>query len=129
MEAGWDRPVERVRGKSYPRAPRSEKPKRAKYTDICGRFQVFNYLIGSLSRIFTTLAEVDDKLILYGFISGFILNAILAAQMVYYWNSPTTAGHAGEIGKTPEKIAMKDVPAAVNNVAARTKSPSTRRRG
>lgn len=53
--------------------------------------QVFNYLFGSLSRIFTTLQEVDDPLILYGFIAGFILNAVLAAQMLYYWNSPVPA--------------------------------------
>lgn len=59
-------------------------------------FAVFNYLLGSLSRIFTTLQEVDDKLILGGFVAGFILNAVLAAQMVYYWNSPTTAGHGAE---------------------------------
>ncbi|KLU88010.1 mannose-P-dolichol utilization defect 1 protein [Magnaporthiopsis poae ATCC 64411] len=54
-------------------------------------FAVFNYLAGSLSRIFTTLQEVDDKLILYGFVAGFALNAVLAAQMLYYWNQPTTA--------------------------------------
>ena len=60
-------------------------------------FAVFNYLAGSLSRIFTTLQEVDDNLILYGFIVGFALNAVLAAQMVYYWNSPATATHAGEV--------------------------------
>ncbi|EFW99098.1 monosaccharide-p-dolichol utilization protein [Grosmannia clavigera kw1407] len=51
-------------------------------------FTVFNYLVGSLSRIFTTLQEVDDKLILYGFVAGFVLNAVLTAQMVYYWNAP-----------------------------------------
>ncbi|KAJ5041625.1 uncharacterized protein L3040_005203 [Drepanopeziza brunnea f. sp. 'multigermtubi'] len=44
-------------------------------------FAVFNYLLGSLSRIFTTLQEVDDKLILYGFVAGFALNAVLATQM------------------------------------------------
>lgn len=60
-------------------------------------FAVFNYLLGSLSRIFTTLQEVDDKLILGGFIAGFLLNAVLAGQMVYYWNSPTTAGHGAEV--------------------------------
>jgi mannose-P-dolichol utilization defect protein 1 len=59
-------------------------------------FAVFNYLLGSASRIFTTLQEVDDKLILYSFIAGFVLNAVLAAQMVYYWNSPATARHAAE---------------------------------
>lgn len=61
--------------------------------------QVFNYLAGSLSRIFTTLQEVDDKLILYGFVAGFTLNAVLAAQMVYYWNAPS--------GKAPAKNKKK----------------------
>ena len=60
-------------------------------------FAVFNYLAGSASRIYTTLQEVDDNVILYGFVAGFALNAILAAQMVYYWNSPTTAGHGPEL--------------------------------
>lgn len=60
-------------------------------------FAVFNYLLGSLARIFTTLKEVDDKLILGGFVAGFTLNAILAGQMVYYWNSPTTASHGAEV--------------------------------
>ena len=68
-------------------------------------FAVFNYLIGSLSRIFTTLQEVDDKLILYGFVAGFLLNAVLACQMLYYWNSSTTATHAGEV---KDKKALKE---------------------
>ncbi len=49
---------------------------------------MFNYLLGSLSRIFTTLQEVGDKLILFGFVSGFALNLVLATQMVYYWEAP-----------------------------------------
>lgn len=44
--------------------------------------QVFNYLFGSMTRIYTTLQEVDDRLILYGFVGGFVLNVVLAAQMV-----------------------------------------------
>ena len=47
-------------------------------------FAVFNYLGGSLARVFTTVQEVDDKLILYGFLAGLVLNAILAAQMVWF---------------------------------------------
>ena len=70
-------------------------------------FAVFNYLAGSLSRIFTTLQEVDDKLILYGFVAGFTLNAVLAAQMVYYWNSPTTAGHGKEVGVKKQAVLQK----------------------
>ncbi|KAE9367206.1 polyketide synthase [Stipitochalara longipes BDJ] len=88
-------------------------------------FAVFNYLAGSLSRIFTTLQEVDDKLILYGFIAGFALNAVLAAQMVYYWNAPTKKSTKG---KQKEKVA---VPASTGSTTAtpKGKSPTTRRRG
>ncbi len=63
--------------------------------------QVFNYLMGSLSRIFTTLQEVGDKLILFGFVSGFALNLVLAAQMVYYWGPPPPA--VPQAKKTPAK--------------------------
>ncbi|KAM3555711.1 hypothetical protein MY1884_005454 [Beauveria asiatica] len=103
-------------------------------------FTVFNYLAGSLSRIFTTLQEVDDKLILYGFISGFVLNAILAAQMIYYWNTPSEKARgkrkaapvkAAPVKAAPAKAApAKAVPAEANSSATPTKkSPTTRRRG
>ena len=87
--------------------------------------QVFNYLIGSLSRIFTTLQEVDDKLILYGFISGFVLNAIMATQMVYYWNAPTkkVPGH-------PDKIPVSATSGTTTATPqGKGKGPTTRRRG
>ncbi|KAJ5565001.1 Mannose-P-dolichol utilization defect 1 protein [Penicillium frequentans] len=87
-------------------------------------FAVFNYLIGSLSRIFTTLQEVDDKLILYGFMSGFALNVILAAQMVYYWNSPAPKQKASR--KSADQIASGQSTAVPKSSS---KSPTTRRRG
>ena len=111
--------------------------------------QVFNYLFGSLTRIYTTLQEVDDRLILYGFVGGFVLNVVLAAQMVgfrdsdlrpkmyaceeeisnntqvYYWNSPATASHAGEIGQKPADIAM----GSSTGASTKGKGPTTRRRG
>ena len=108
-------------------------------------FAVFNYLIGSLTRIYTTLQEVDDVLILYGFIAGFALNAVLAAQVLYYWNSPTTAGHAKEVGAgnrgglqgvgqkgaattMTEEAKMKGSPVSGTS-SARPSSSSGRRRG
>lgn len=85
-------------------------------------FAVFNYLAGSLSRIFTTLQEVDDKLILYGFISGFLLNAILALQMIYYWNAPSP--------KAQGKRKMTTAPTeAKSSSGTPKKGPTTRRRG
>jgi len=88
-------------------------------------FAVFNYLAGSLSRIFTTLQEVDDKLILYGFIAGFALNLVLAGQMVYYWNAPTEVSVKG---KTAVKVPLA-VSAGSTTATPKGKSPTTRRRG
>jgi len=54
-------------------------------------FTVFNYLAGSAARVFTTMTEVNDPVILGGFIASVVLNAVLAGQMVVYWNkSPKT---------------------------------------
>ncbi|KAG5921899.1 hypothetical protein E4U42_005678 [Claviceps africana] len=89
-------------------------------------FTVFNYLAGSLSRIFTTLQEVDDKLILYGFVSGFLLNAVLALQMVYYWNAPSP-----KVQGTKRKGIAAAAPVATRASSTGTprKGPTTRRRG
>ncbi|KAF2022263.1 mannose-P-dolichol utilization defect 1 protein [Aaosphaeria arxii CBS 175.79] len=97
-------------------------------------FAVINYLLGSLSRIFTTLQEVPDPLILYGFIAGFALNAVLAFQVLYYWNAPASK-------VTPQTKVKKPITAAKVNAGEKKsyaekasgsgagKSPSTRRRG
>ncbi|KAK3674857.1 hypothetical protein LTR78_005201 [Recurvomyces mirabilis] len=100
-------------------------------------FAVFNYLAGSLSRIFTTLQEVPDKLILYGFIAGFVLNAVLAAQMVYYWNSPRSKNtEQTKLKPSGQKAARQAIGldgqsrGAVSSGSEKKKSsPSTRRRG
>lgn len=42
---------------------------------------------GSAARIFTTLQEVEDKVILYGFLSGAFFNAIIVLQFFIFWNS------------------------------------------
>ncbi|KAI4200406.1 MAG: hypothetical protein LQ350_003944 [Teloschistes chrysophthalmus] len=96
-------------------------------------FTVFLYLAGSLSRIFTTLQEVPDRLILYGFMGAFLLNGVLAAQMVYYWRSPATEGHGEEIGEKGRRavaaVEEKGGAASATGMQGRGKGPSTRRRG
>lgn len=86
--------------------------------------QVFNYLLGSLARVFTTLQEVDDKLILYGFVAGFALNLVLALQMVYYWNAPSAKAK----GKQKEVPVAAPVSATTTSTP-KSKGPTTRRRG
>ncbi|KGO75669.1 Mannose-P-dolichol utilization defect 1 protein [Penicillium italicum] len=90
-------------------------------------FTVFNYLIGSLSRIFTTLQEVDDKFILYGFIGGFSLNVILAIQMLWYWNAPAPKQKAAPRPKVVEKAPSAQSTGASPRPSVKT--PTTRRRG
>ncbi|KAF9977581.1 hypothetical protein BGZ73_005564 [Actinomortierella ambigua] len=57
-------------------------------------FTVFNYFAGSLARVYTTVTEVDDIIILSGFMLSTLFNCILALQMALYWNAapPTKAG-------------------------------------
>ncbi|KAI9367156.1 hypothetical protein BJX61DRAFT_547764 [Aspergillus egyptiacus] len=100
-------------------------------------FAVFNYLAGSLSRIFTTLQEVDDKLILYGFLAGFSLNLILAGQMLYYWKSPQPKKQKEQEQVKPKQAVRKPepVPAVTRRAGASpspkpsNRTPTTRRRG
>jgi mannose-P-dolichol utilization defect protein 1 len=96
-------------------------------TLIASSNQVFNYLIGSLSRIFTTLQEVDDKFILYGFIGGFTLNVILALQMLWYWNAPAPKQKAAPRAKAVEKAPTAQTTGASPRPGVKT--PTTRRRG
>ncbi|KAF2655036.1 monosaccharide-P-dolichol utilization protein [Lophiostoma macrostomum CBS 122681] len=92
-------------------------------------FAVINYLLGSLSRIFTTLQEVPDPLILYGFIAGFVLNAVLAFQVIWYWNAPASKTKGSK--KQHQPITAEKVNAGESTSFAKVagKSPSTRRRG
>ena len=91
-------------------------------------------MLGSLSRIFTTLQEVPDNLILYGFVAGFLLNAVLAGQMVYYWNSPSSKTSAPTPNSVRQQAALgaDGLDGQASRVSGSEKSrttPSTRRRG
>ncbi|CAG8500590.1 8583_t:CDS:1 [Ambispora gerdemannii] len=50
-------------------------------------FAVFGYTLGSMARVFTTITEVHDPIILAGFSLATLFNAVLALQMVVYWNA------------------------------------------
>lgn len=69
-------------------------------------------------------------MILYGFVAGFALNCVLAAQMVYYWNAPSAKAR----GKRKEVPAVAAAPTSGSSTARSTtpnksKGPTTRRRG
>jgi mannose-P-dolichol utilization defect protein 1 len=78
---------------------------------------------------------VPDPLILYGFVAGFALNAILFAQMVYYWNAPASKNTESKKLNKPIAADKNEMARAVSSGATPSyastaaKSPSTRRRG
>lgn len=92
------------------------------------------YLAGSLARIFTTMREVGDNRILAGFVAGFLLNAVLAVQMVYYWKSPAKQNASRLVQENGEHVQGNVAlvsGSSVNSTASvkKSKTPSTRRRG
>lgn len=54
-------------------------------------FTVVNYFAGSAARVFTTMTELDDTLMLFGNVLATTFNAILVLQVIMYWGrKPTT---------------------------------------
>ncbi|XP_067003372.1 mannose-P-dolichol utilization defect 1 protein homolog [Anabrus simplex] len=46
----------------------------------------FMLFFGSLARIFTSIQETGDTIIIVTYVSACSVNAIIAGQLVYYWN-------------------------------------------
>ncbi|KAK3697665.1 hypothetical protein RRG08_007477 [Elysia crispata] len=51
---------------------------------------VYMLLFGSTARIFTSIQETGDTMVVLTYIVAAICNSIVAVQFVYYWNSPGT---------------------------------------
>ncbi|KAK9378290.1 uncharacterized protein V2V93DRAFT_376291 [Kockiozyma suomiensis] len=64
---------------------------REKSTGQLSAVSVFAYFFGSLARVFTTLQEVDDNIILLGVGLGAVLNFVLVVLMIMYWNAKPVA--------------------------------------
>ncbi|ODV89649.1 hypothetical protein CANCADRAFT_13252, partial [Tortispora caseinolytica NRRL Y-17796] len=63
----------------------------SKSTGQLAAFGVFNAVIGALVRVFTTFQEVNDPIILSGYILSAVFNGVLALQMVAYWNNTSSS--------------------------------------
>ncbi|XP_076241621.1 mannose-P-dolichol utilization defect 1 protein homolog [Calliopsis andreniformis] len=51
----------------------------------------FMLFFGSMARIFTSIQETGDMTMLIMYICSTLANAIIVAQMLYYWNIDTTS--------------------------------------
>ncbi|ORX58275.1 mannose-P-dolichol utilization defect 1 protein [Hesseltinella vesiculosa] len=52
-------------------------------------FTVMNYFLGSAARVFTTMTELNDPLMLWGNLLATSLNFILVLQVALYWGNST----------------------------------------
>ncbi|VDP71648.1 unnamed protein product [Echinostoma caproni] len=52
---------------------------------------VLMFALGSTARIFTSIQETGDNLIIITFLLSTLCNYTLLAQIIYYWNSPIKA--------------------------------------
>lgn len=78
---------------------------------------------GSLARIFTSYQETGDFMMILTYCVSSAANAMILAQLIYYWNSPGKA-------TKPKKVA---IPATAQAAAAASKkanqSPTTKPKG
>lgn len=69
------------------KAPQIISNHRLQSTGNLSAFAVFNAFAGCLARLFTTSQETGDSLVWWGFALAAALNAVLAGQMIMYWNA------------------------------------------
>ncbi|KAK7790786.1 hypothetical protein R5R35_009498 [Gryllus longicercus] len=89
----------------------------------------FMLFFGSLARIFTSIQETGDSVLVVTYLCAFSVNALIAAQLVYYWNAPAP----GKAGGRPAKAAGKAgkaaaAAAAAANAPASPKAKAARRK-
>ncbi|KAG0660946.1 hypothetical protein C6P46_004219 [Rhodotorula mucilaginosa] len=63
---------------------------KAKSTGQLSAFLVVNSLAGCLARVFTTMSETKDPLLLWNFALAALLNGVIFAQMILYRGNTTT---------------------------------------
>ena len=68
------------------KAPQIISNHRLHSTGNLSAFAVFNAFMGCVARLFTTSQETGDSLVWWGFALAAALNAVLAGQMIMYWN-------------------------------------------
>lgn len=64
---------------------------RARSTGQLSAITVFLQFAGSAARVFTTIQELDDRVLLIGNAVASLLNAVIVLQMAYYWKKSSRA--------------------------------------
>ena len=67
---------------------------------------IFLVFAGSAARIFTSIQETGDQMMIIQYLVATLCNAILSFQMLYYWNTP--AQHASGDAKKSRRQKKRD---------------------
>lgn len=88
-------------------------------------FLVFSSLAGTLGRVFTTMTETGDNTLWWSYVSASALNAVIALQMLYYWNKDSQIKPRSKTATSFVKVNSKDEKSdSYAEVAAHTPAPS-----
>jgi mannose-P-dolichol utilization defect protein 1 len=88
------------------RLPQIARNFSAKSTGVLSLVTVLLNALGALARVFTTLSEVDDSLVLTGMLASASMNVVLLAQVFLYWNNTAAEKKAASSGhgKTQDTV-------------------------
>src|SRR5688500_7626979 len=61
---------------------------------------IFLLFFGAVARIFTSIQETGDMIVVYTYMAASFANGVIAFQVLWYWNSKITKGKkkAGQAG-------------------------------
>ncbi|XP_064535145.1 mannose-P-dolichol utilization defect 1 protein homolog [Drosophila montana] len=63
---------------------------------------------GSLARIFTSIQETGDQMIIITFCASTFANGVILAQLLYYWDKPVPGAAKKEAAKVKKPKSKKD---------------------
>lgn len=104
----------------FSKVPQIMSNARAGSTGQLSAVAVISQIAGCLARVFTTAQEVNDPLVMWGFLLALGLNLVVGAQMWMYWGKDDVGGSMEREKERPsewlrEKTEFPAVPAALSN--------------
>jgi mannose-P-dolichol utilization defect protein 1 len=93
----------------FSKVPQITENYRNQSTGQLSVFAVTSQVFGCLARVFTTMTEMEDSLVLAGFVLALILNTVLAFQIYTYWGQTVPVSSKEDMRRS-EKQSLPSVP-------------------
>ena len=63
------------------------------HTGQLSAITIFMLTLGSMARVFTSIQETGDMVVISTYLCSSAVNLILSAQVLYYWNANAVHAH------------------------------------